>query len=119
MSACEGKPLDIAPLDCRVDAFAIVGIATEIGIEPTVRQGCSRLLENPAKGALVFSVPIPVVHVDDVEIARDHEVAYVASLLSGCFVYANLKACRLPNNRCLSSRRRRSHGHGNTDPSKQ
>ncbi|HZR58364.1 MAG TPA: cysteine hydrolase [Terriglobales bacterium] len=39
MSAFEGTPLDIALRDCGVDAFAIVGIAMEIGIEPTVRQG--------------------------------------------------------------------------------
>src|SRR5438445_902794 len=39
MSAFEGTPLDIAPRDCGIDAFAIVGIAMEIGIEPTVRHG--------------------------------------------------------------------------------
>src|ERR1700726_502306 len=39
MSAFEGTPLDMALRDCRVDAFVIVGIAMEIGIEPTVRQG--------------------------------------------------------------------------------
>ncbi|HWY22601.1 MAG TPA: cysteine hydrolase [Candidatus Acidoferrum sp.] len=39
MSAFEGTPLDIALRDCGVNAFAIVGIAMEIGIEPTVRQG--------------------------------------------------------------------------------
>src|SRR5436309_3627874 len=39
MSAFEGTPLDIALRDCRIEAFAIVGIAMEIGIEPTVRQG--------------------------------------------------------------------------------
>ena len=39
MSAFEGTPLDIALRDCGVDAFAIVGVATEIGIEPTVRHG--------------------------------------------------------------------------------
>src|SRR5438034_4409220 len=39
MSAFEGAPLDIALRDCGVDAFAIVGIAMEIGIEPTVRHG--------------------------------------------------------------------------------
>ncbi len=39
MSAFEGTPLDIALRDCGVHAFAIVGIAMEIGIEPTVRQG--------------------------------------------------------------------------------
>lgn len=39
MSAFEGTPLDIALRDCGVDAFAIVGIAMEIGIEPTVRHG--------------------------------------------------------------------------------
>jgi len=37
MSAFEGTPLDIALRDCGVGAFAIVGIAMEIGIEPTVR----------------------------------------------------------------------------------
>jgi len=39
MSAFEGTPLNIALRDCSIDAFAIVGIAMEIGIEPTVRQG--------------------------------------------------------------------------------
>jgi len=39
MSAFEGTPLDFALRDCGLDAFAIVGIATEIGIEPTVRHG--------------------------------------------------------------------------------
>jgi len=39
MSAFEGTPLDIALRDCGVSAFIIVGVATEIGIEPTVRHG--------------------------------------------------------------------------------
>ena len=39
MSAFEGTPLNIALRDCSIDAFAIVGIAMEIGIEPTVRNG--------------------------------------------------------------------------------
>jgi biuret amidohydrolase len=39
MSAFEGTPLDMALRDCGIDAFAIVGIATEIGIEPTARHG--------------------------------------------------------------------------------
>ena len=39
MSAFEGTPLDIALRDCGINAFAIVGIAMEIGIEPTVRHG--------------------------------------------------------------------------------
>jgi len=39
MSAFEGTPLDIALRDCGINAFVIVGIATEIGIEPTVRHG--------------------------------------------------------------------------------
>ncbi len=39
MSAFEATPLDIALRDCGIDAFAIVGIAMEIGIEPTVRHG--------------------------------------------------------------------------------
>jgi biuret amidohydrolase len=39
MSAFEGTPLNIALRDCGIQAFAIIGIAMEIGIEPTVRQG--------------------------------------------------------------------------------
>ncbi len=37
MSAFEGTPLNIALRDCGIDAFAIVGVALEIGVEPTVR----------------------------------------------------------------------------------
>jgi nicotinamidase-related amidase len=37
MSTFVGTPLDIAMRDCGLNAFAIVGIALEIGIEPTVR----------------------------------------------------------------------------------
>jgi biuret amidohydrolase len=39
MSAFEGTPLDIALRDCGVKAFVVVGVAIEIGIEPTVRHG--------------------------------------------------------------------------------
>lgn len=39
MSAFEGTPLNIALRDCGIAAFAIVGIAMEIGIEPTARHG--------------------------------------------------------------------------------
>ena len=39
MSAFEGTPLNIALRDCGISAFAIVGIAMEIGIEPTARHG--------------------------------------------------------------------------------
>ncbi len=37
MSAFEGTPLDIALRDCGIGAVVICGVATEIGIEPTVR----------------------------------------------------------------------------------
>jgi nicotinamidase-related amidase len=37
MSAFEGTPLEMALRDCGITAVAIVGIATEIGIEPTAR----------------------------------------------------------------------------------
>jgi nicotinamidase-related amidase len=37
MSAFEGTPLAIALRDCAIRAIAIVGIALEIGIEPTAR----------------------------------------------------------------------------------
>ena len=39
MSAFEGTPVDIVLRDCGINAFAIVGVATEVGIEPTVRHG--------------------------------------------------------------------------------
>ena len=39
MSAFEGTPLDTVLRDCGIRAFLIVGVAMEIGIEPTVRQG--------------------------------------------------------------------------------
>jgi nicotinamidase-related amidase len=39
MSFFEGTPLGIALRDCQLMAFAIVGVALEVGIEPTVRHG--------------------------------------------------------------------------------
>ena len=39
MSAFEGTPLGIALRDCGLQSFVICGIATEIGIEPTIRHG--------------------------------------------------------------------------------
>src|SRR5499433_3223971 len=39
MSAFEGTPLAMALRDCGVISFMICGIATEIGIDPTVRHG--------------------------------------------------------------------------------
>ena len=39
MSAFEGTPLDTALRDCGIRNFVIVGVAMEIGIEPTIRQG--------------------------------------------------------------------------------
>ena len=39
MSAFEGTFLDTALCDLGIDCFAICGIATEIGIEPSVRHG--------------------------------------------------------------------------------
>jgi biuret amidohydrolase len=37
MSAFEGTPLDLVLRDCGIHAVAIVGVALEVGIEPTVR----------------------------------------------------------------------------------
>jgi nicotinamidase-related amidase len=54
MSAFEGTPLDTALRDCGIRAFVIVGVALEIGIEPTVRQisvtsrSWSRMRAGPA-----------------------------------------------------------------------
>ena len=39
MSAFEGTPLNIVLRDCGINTFAIVGVAMEVGIEPTVRHG--------------------------------------------------------------------------------
>jgi nicotinamidase-related amidase len=39
MSAFEGTWLDFALRDCGINGFIIVGVATEIGIEPTARHG--------------------------------------------------------------------------------
>jgi nicotinamidase-related amidase len=39
MSMFVGTPLEMVLRDCGVNAFAIVGAVTEIGIEPTVRHG--------------------------------------------------------------------------------
>jgi len=39
MSAFEGTWLDFELRDCGINAFIIVGVATEIGIEPTARHG--------------------------------------------------------------------------------
>src|SRR6266478_2805474 len=39
MSAFEGTWLDFALRDCGINAFIIIGVATEIGIEPTIRHG--------------------------------------------------------------------------------
>src|SRR5881392_2045179 len=46
MSAFEGTWLDFALRDCGINAFIIVGVATEIGIEPTVRHGAD-LADTP------------------------------------------------------------------------
>ena len=37
MSAFQGTPLDLTLRDCGLNSFIIVGIALEVGIEPTVR----------------------------------------------------------------------------------
>src|SRR5919197_1083959 len=39
MSAFEGTWLDFALRDCGINSFIIIGVATEIGIEPTARHG--------------------------------------------------------------------------------
>ena len=55
MSAFEGTPLNIALRDCGIVAFAIVGVAMEIGIEPTVRQGADLgYIPNIVKDACGF-----------------------------------------------------------------
>src|ERR1700730_3054194 len=41
-------------------------------------QGLPFRVENSSKSTLVLAIAVPVVHIDDVEIARDHKVAYFA-----------------------------------------
>ena len=69
MSAFEGTPLNIVLRDCGVNAFTIVGVAMEVGIEPTaadlgyipviVRDACGaatrkrRSVRRPASNTLV------------------------------------------------------------------
>lgn len=60
-SAFEGTPLAMILHDCGLKAFAIVGIAVEIGIDPTVRHGADLGL-------------VPIV-VQDACGAGDHEAA--------------------------------------------
>ena len=42
LSAFEGTPLEFALRDCQITVFAMVGVAMEVGIEPTVRHGADR-----------------------------------------------------------------------------
>jgi biuret amidohydrolase len=42
LSAFEGTPLEFALRDAQLTAFAIIGVATEVGVEPTVRHGADR-----------------------------------------------------------------------------
>ena len=60
-SAFESTPLAMILRDCGLKAFAIVGIAVEIGIDPTVRHGADLGL-------------VPIV-VQDACGAGDHEAA--------------------------------------------
>ena len=39
MSALEGTPLDLVLRDCGINSFILVGVAMEIGVEPTIRHG--------------------------------------------------------------------------------
>jgi nicotinamidase-related amidase len=39
-SAFEGTPLNIALRDCGINTVILVGVATEMGLEPTGRHGC-------------------------------------------------------------------------------
>jgi nicotinamidase-related amidase len=55
MSAFEGTPLDIALRDCGINAIAIVGVAMEIGIEPTVRHAADLGYQQPPLSAPCFS----------------------------------------------------------------
>jgi len=55
MSAFEGTPLAFALRDCGIKAVAVVGIAMEVGIEPTVRHAADHgfvpVVISDARGA--------------------------------------------------------------------
>jgi nicotinamidase-related amidase len=95
MSAFEGTPLDIALRDCEINAFAIVGIAMEIGIEPTVRQGADRGY-------------IPVVVKDACGFGHSDAVARsIASLeFAGDALFTNVEAIRAQFHRIHAERTR-------------
>ncbi len=42
MSAFEGTPLEFALRDAQISAFALAGVAIEVGIDPTMRHGADR-----------------------------------------------------------------------------
>jgi nicotinamidase-related amidase len=42
LSAFEGTPLEFALRDAQITAFAIAGVAIEVGLEPTARHGADR-----------------------------------------------------------------------------
>jgi nicotinamidase-related amidase len=44
MSAFVGTPLELVLRDCRLSALAVVGVALEVGIEPTVRHAADLAL---------------------------------------------------------------------------
>jgi biuret amidohydrolase len=83
MSAFEGTPLSIALRDCGVRAVALVGLAIEIGIEPTARHAADLGL-------------IPVIIVD--ACGAGHEEAAQRSLtaleFAGDTILTNLDAFR-------------------------
>jgi nicotinamidase-related amidase len=85
MSAFEGTPLALVLRDCGVRSFAIVGAATEIGIEPTVRHGTDLGL-------------VPIV-VEDAIAAGDDEAARRAlatmRFLGDAFVASADEVCAL------------------------
>src|SRR5215471_4196433 len=39
MSAFESTPLDLVLRDCGINSFILVGVAMEVGVEPTIRHG--------------------------------------------------------------------------------
>ena len=59
MSAFEGTPLTLALRDCGILSVAIVGIATEIGIEPATPRTCASFRWSSLMLAVPVTMPLP------------------------------------------------------------
>ena len=85
MSAFAGTPLDIVLRDCGIDSYVICGVATEIGIEPTIRHSldlgyfpvlvtdaCGAGHEDAARAAIGFTADRDTMAVVEMAVRHCH-----------------------------------------------